>query len=94
MDPESPEAMEILKQSSTYAMNILKHLCYVKALRGFIQGAESYGFKRSLVMAQIESIFGQLTKFPADMTEWDWIYASMYPLLKHRLMVLCAEPSA
>ena len=93
MDPDSPEAMEILQQAIhlRYEYTQTFYITY-KALRGFIQGAESYGFKRSLVTAQIEPwIFGQLSKFPADMTEWDWGYASMYPLLKHRLMVLCAE---
>ena len=74
-------------------MNIPKH--FILLIEHYVvlsKGPKATALNKSLVTTQIEPwIFGQLSKFPVDMAEWDWSYASMCPLLKHRLMVLCAE---
>ena len=93
MDPESRESQEIFQKAILLRYEYA-HTFYTtyKALREIIQRAKDYGLSSSLAKERIEPwIHAQLKPYMPQFADWEWNYASAYPLLKHRMAVLLGE---
>ena len=93
LDPEGKAARDVFQRAILlrfdYAQTYYRtHL----ALRCFIQRADQFGFDKSVVVERIDSwIHRQIKDHINEFADWDWNYASSYPLLKHRMAVLLSE---
>ncbi|TVR41796.1 MAG: hypothetical protein EA402_12710 [Planctomycetota bacterium] len=92
-EPDSRQYQEIFQQAVLlrYEYANLFYTTY-KALREIVQRGAQFGLSPSLARDVVEPwLHAKLKEHTEEFANWDWSYADVYPLLKHRMAVILSE---